>query len=325
MINIVSLCYCDDCVNRVRIGQELNKGDPRFNNFWHPNGGWGQANAFDKDITFTKGEDLVKGFRCAVKRKGTEFHKTSKSVTAFASCCGTICYQLMRAHPGMFEVNNLHRLKGWRSPMQQHDYKQADFSVPIGFQCAEWTGAMMPDGTKVKQSMGKGGMSYGAGKYPGGINFYCGVIVPMFCSNVELLPKCCCCFGRLWAQADCCCLRHGRKFSSAMTMPPKFDLLAQSTSKMVFNGHELKYYHSSKKYLKFPFHGTQAQSSIQPAPIDCRMPGAFEPAPEVQDFSRFKTEDYVSGVLGESLTHEAISKKEIEAMLKKQTEASNEN
>jgi hypothetical protein len=29
-LNIIGCCYCDDCVNRVRIGQELNGGNPEY-------------------------------------------------------------------------------------------------------------------------------------------------------------------------------------------------------------------------------------------------------------------------------------------------------
>ena len=64
-------------------------------------GGFGQGNAFEKHLTFIKGEDHMAGFRCAVKDKGTAFLEKKqgccqgfrgKSLTAYASCCGTIAY-----------------------------------------------------------------------------------------------------------------------------------------------------------------------------------------------------------------------------------------
>ena len=44
-------CYCDDCVNRVRVGQEKNQYNPGYNNFWCANGGWGQGNVRESACT----------------------------------------------------------------------------------------------------------------------------------------------------------------------------------------------------------------------------------------------------------------------------------
>ena len=226
-LNTVALCFCDDCCIRVRIGQSLNKHDARFNNFWTSNGGWAQASAFEKDLTFIKGEEQLRGFRCSVGQK-------SKSVTAYTNCCGMICYQLMERHPGILNINNLHRLRGWRSPEQQDSgYKQTDFLVPIGYQCAKWTGAKMPDGSRPIKLAGKAGMSYGCGNYPSGLQQFLNVTCPMFCADAKALSSFCCCFGRCWAHADCCCLRRGLK-TAALEQPPVFDLLANSIKKMVF-------------------------------------------------------------------------------------------
>ena len=176
----------------------------------------------------------------------------------------------MKAHPGMFEINNAHRMKGWQSPMARPDYKQGDFSVPIGWEASApapkgWTGAKMPDGADTINSMGKAGMTYGAGSYPGGCKFCCCVICPMFCTNFDLLPKCCCCLGTAWAMADVCCLRRCKSFHPAITMPP---VGAKS-----FNGADIRYY-TDKKYLQWPFFGTEAAAAITEAPAWTRNPPA---------------------------------------------------
>ena len=111
LLNSISMCHCCDCVNRARIGQKKNGYDPRYNNFWCGYGGWAQGNAFTKNLTITKGSDKIKGFRAGVKNAGTELNLHDevecckggatanggdKSITVYASCCGTIMYQLMR-------------------------------------------------------------------------------------------------------------------------------------------------------------------------------------------------------------------------------------
>jgi hypothetical protein len=109
-------------------------------------------------------------------------------------------------------------------------------------------------------------------------------------------------------------------------MPPKFDLMAHSVKKMVFNGQELKYYNGSKKYLKWPFHGTEHANKILPAPENTRCPGADEPPPLVQEASR-ATFAYVYDTVGEDRMNigKELTKQELkifEKLAKEQEEQS---
>ena len=128
----------------------------------------------------------------------------------------------MHAHPGMFEISNLHRIKGYTPPAANADYKESDLSAPIGIDCAAYTGAKSPSGGPVKFSSGKTDLNFGAGKTPKGCYFCCCVIAPMMCSNYDTcwpgncaIPFCCCCCGPWCVIAGDC--RHRWLYTLVLT------------------------------------------------------------------------------------------------------------
>lgn len=231
-INVAhNVCYCDDCVNRIRIGREKS---PSFNGFYHENGGCVQADAYDKNIKFLKGQDLVAGFRCAVKNKGTEFDERRSSVSAYASCCGTLMYTLLDPHPGLTMLNNCQRLKGWKP----HDDEKYIF-VPPGFECTEYTGHKFPSGAPAKwQGMccGPANLCCGGqhGLDPEGNKLHCEPRLHLLLCSVCCLGKDRCC-SRCCPPLDCCCMISK---NPALTMPPP--------GASEFNGRPLEYYRETK-------------------------------------------------------------------------------
>lgn len=103
-------CFCDDCHNRMRIAQRMETG--AFNRF-APSGGVFVTGIAAHNITITRGRQHIAFFRAAVKNRGTQFCcRETRSATAYARCCGTLCWHAVKAHPHIVDLDPQH-LEGW--------------------------------------------------------------------------------------------------------------------------------------------------------------------------------------------------------------------
>ena len=175
----------------------------------------------------------------------------------------------------MLEVNNMHRCKGWTNPEDHPGYIQGDVAIPIGFADAEFTGALMPDGSPVTQALGNTcGWEYGlGGSYPSCLGFACCILPPMMCSNADLCGGCCGSFGRCWAMTCnhaccCCCMRPACGCGS---FHPALDLDQVGTAAPTFNGNQMEYI-EDEQYRIWPFFGNEKHAEelamIKPDKLD---------------------------------------------------------
>ena len=183
----------------------------------------------------------------------------------------------------MLEVNNMHRCKGWTRPEDHEGYVMGDVAIPIGFEDANFTGALMPDGSPVKQSMGNTcGWEYGGGgSYPSCLGFACCILPPMMCSNADICGACCCgCPGRTWAFTcnRTICAPCMRPACGCGSFHPALDMDAAGASAETFNGHDLEYI-DDEQYRVWPFWGNDKHTAelamIKAAPHDQEGASAY--------------------------------------------------
>ena len=78
----------------------------------------------------------------AVTSDGTAFNESRRTIRVYASCCGTLMYSLLDSHPGVSDIANPERVKGWKCP---YDLTKSEvFPVPPGCKDPEITGAKWP-------------------------------------------------------------------------------------------------------------------------------------------------------------------------------------
>jgi len=106
--NIV--CFCDDCNNRIRIGK--TKASELGQNRFSRTGGVCMVSVPAKGIKITQGKDYINYFRAGVKNEGSEFDASSRTLNAYAKCCGTLILHIPEAHPRTIQLQPW-GLDGW--------------------------------------------------------------------------------------------------------------------------------------------------------------------------------------------------------------------